>query len=127
MRDQVDALIDTLQQELGADLRGVFWGDLAAKNYAVAYLHDDVRAEFDSTTVAELVDVLVDEQLRTHGFNELTHLLGELDVTVRVFEESTQLLAWDPRSERGVFVATTADETALPPVIRALRDLDFSS
>lgn len=127
MRDQVDTLVRNLREELGEDLRGVFWGNFAIENYTVAYLHEDVRAEYDSATVAEMVNVLVDEQLRSHGFDELSHLLGEMEVTVRVFEQSTQLMAWDPHTERGVFVAVTADEEDIPPSIRALRELDFSS
>lgn len=126
MRDQVNTLVDTLRDELAEDLRGVFWGNFAAENYIVAYIQDDVRAEYDSGTIADMVNVLVDEQLRTHGFDELSHLLGELQVTVRAFEESTQLMAWDPLSERGVFVSITAAEDGIPPVIRALRELDFS-
>lgn len=127
MRDQVDTLVRTLRDELGEDLRGVFWGNFAAENYTAAYIQDDVRDEYDSATTAEMVNVLVDEQLRTHGFDDLSHLLGDLDVTVRIFEESTQLMAWDPHSERGVFVALTADEEHIPPAIRALRALDFSA
>ena len=43
MRDEVDTLVRNLQQELGEDLRGVFWGNFADENYTVAYLHEDVR------------------------------------------------------------------------------------
>jgi hypothetical protein len=127
MREQVDTLVRNLREELGDDLRGVFWGNFAIENYTVAYIHEDVRAEYDSATVADMVNVLVDEQLRSHGFDELSHLLGEMEVTVRVFEQSTQLMAWDPHAERGVFVAVTADEEDIPPTIRALRELDFSA
>ena len=127
MRDQVDTLVRNLREELGEDLRGVFWGNFAIETYTVAYIHEDVRAEYDSATVADMVNVLVDEQLRSHGFDELSHLLGEMEVTVRVFEQSTQLMAWDPHTERGVFVAVTADEEDIPPTIRALRELDFST
>ncbi len=124
MRDVVDELVRRLQGELGDDLHGVFYGDFAAGDYAVAYLHDGIREQFEVHELVDLARYLATEQQTTHEPRGISHLLGDLEVTVRVFERSTHVVARDTDASFGIFVGISADPTTLPPVVEAIRELE---
>ncbi|MFC4552755.1 MULTISPECIES: hypothetical protein [Halorussus] len=125
MREQVDSLVDELRAELGEDLHGVFYGNLPAHDYTLAYLHDDVHEGYSPNEILDLVDTVVGEQLAAHDHDELTHLLGEVQVTVRAFERAAHVVAWDADEEMGVFVGVAPDPAAVGATVGALAGADL--
>ncbi|MCO8255911.1 hypothetical protein NKF26_19055 [Haladaptatus sp. AB618] len=123
MRERVNRLADELKTELGDDIHGVFYGDFVHADYSVSYLHEGVQESFTPAEIRTLVDVVVDEQIVPHDHDELTHLLGDLDFTIRSFENSTHFLVWNSMENEGVFVGTSSDPTCFTPTVAALHSL----
>ncbi len=123
MRERVNRLADELEAELGDDLHGVFYGDFVHTDYSVSYLQEGVREQFSPAEIRTLVDVVVDEQVGTHDHDELTHLIGDLEFSIRSFEHSAHFLAWNPVESEGIFVGTSPDPACFTPTVAALRSL----
>ena len=87
-------IVDVLRDELGDDLHGVFHGDFVHADYSVPYLHDH---------------------------DDLSHLVGDVELTIRQFEHSTHVLAWNSRENEGVFVGIAPDPSLLGPTVEAFR------
>ena len=120
MRESVDEAVALLEERLGDDLHGVFFGNFVEHDYSIAYLNREVQDELDPGQIRELVDAVVDEQLSAHGYGDLDHRLGELRVSVRAFRNAVHVLAWDDGNDRGVFVGTSSDVRHVPTVVEAL-------
>ncbi|WP_255169913.1 hypothetical protein [Natrononativus amylolyticus] len=124
--DTLYELSEELQQLLGDDLRGILFGDFLEGDYSVIYLHDEVTTSLDPGQIQELSTTLINEQIDAHGTESLEHIVGELTTTVRCFEATTQILAWDPREETGVFVGMEPDAGHISPVIETLRAYELA-
>ncbi|WP_158057482.1 hypothetical protein [Halorussus halophilus] len=120
MRNQADAIVDELDDDLGDDLHGVFYGDFRNRNYTVAHLHDEVQDEFEPSEIMDLVSAVVNEQLEIHDHDDLTHMLGDVRVTVRAFENSAHILVWDSREETGLMVGTSHDAATIGTTLAAV-------
>lgn len=120
MRNQADAIVEELRADLGDDLHGVFYGDFRNQNYTVAYLHDEVRDEFEPGEIIDLVSAVVDEQLEIHDHDDLNHMLGDVRVTMRAFENSAHVLVWDHREETGLMVGIANDADAIGTTLGAV-------
>lgn len=126
MRTELDGFVDDVRQELDDDqLLGVFWGNFKERDYSVIYLHPGVREELSAGTAVDFVQTLAEEQLPTHEHRELEHTVGELDLSIRMFEEVTEVLAWNTERQVGVFVALMPSAENLEPTVEALRELDI--
>ncbi len=119
MREQVQTLVDELQDELGDGLHGVFYGDFVNANYTVSYLHEEVHEQFSSAEIRTILDTIVEEQIDLHDHDALSHLVGDVEVTMRLFEHSGHVLAWNPHESEGVFVGIDPDPALLGPTVEA--------
>ncbi|WP_435154372.1 hypothetical protein [Haladaptatus sp. DFWS20] len=122
MRAQVETLVTELRDELGDSLHGVFYGDFVETNYSVTYLHDDVRDQFSSAEIRKILDTITEEQIDLHDHDELAHLVGDVEITIRLFEHSAHVLAWNPRENEGVFVGLAPDPMTFGPTVEAFRN-----
>ena len=120
MRKKADALVDALRDDLGEGLHGVFYGNFRERDYTVAYLHEDVRKEFEPGKITDLVSVIVDEQLDIHDHGDLSHMLGDVRVTVRAFENAAHVLLWDSREDTGLMVGVTPDAATVGTALGAV-------
>jgi hypothetical protein len=123
MRKRVNRLAEELATELGDDLHGVFYGDFVHTDYSISYLDERVGERFSPAEIRTLVDVVVDEQVDNHNHDELTHLVGTLELTIRTFEHSTHFLVWDSHESEGVFVGTSSDPACFTPTVAAFQSL----
>ena len=120
MRKRADAIVDALRDDLGEGLHGAFYGNFKEHDYTVAYLHDDVRGEFEPGEITDLVSVIVDEQLELHDHDELDYMLGDVRTTVRSFENAAHVVSWDSREDTGLLVGVASDPETVGAALGAV-------
>ncbi|SFR61859.1 hypothetical protein [Halogeometricum limi] len=122
-REGLDYFVESLETEVGEGLRGVFYGDFETRSYQVAYANPTVLDDYSSNDVEDIVDDIALEQLTARQQEKLYEPLGELEVTVRVFEGGINVMGWGTTEIPTVYVGLDGDTANIRPATRLLRAL----
>jgi hypothetical protein len=123
MAARMDEVAETLRTEIGASLRGVFYGDFKTREYTVAYANESVLTEYSPDETEQIVDDIALEQVGTARQETLFEPIGSLRFTVRYFEDGINLMAWGFEDVPTVYIGLDEDVRNVPVVIERLRAL----
>lgn len=110
---------DALRTELGEGLRTVGVGRIADHEYDITYMREDIDEKYTEEMREEIFDEVVLESIAEDHQKDLFPALGDLQYTIRVFEDGINLVAW--HDDEAVFVGLDHDETLLGPAVAVCR------
>lgn len=123
MSSQIDALVETLEANVGDGLRGVFYGDFRNREYSVAYA---AEGALDGYTVGEVDEIIEDvsfEKMDTDRRNDLHEPLGKYTATVEVFDDGINLVVVGYDDAPTIFVGMTGDVGNVTPALEAVEEV----
>lgn len=110
MSEEARAVVDELCKEYGSAVRAIATYD--HDGYTLQYTGETVREEYSPSSIENIYDDLVIQDLN-HGFQEeLFTDMGEVRGKFRLFEHGTVAHFWPTDDDDGLFVAF--DETVDP-------------
>ncbi|WP_276300555.1 DUF7522 family protein [Halorussus lipolyticus] len=112
-------LCEALRTELGERLRTIAVGRISDREYDIAYMRDDIAEEYTDEMREEIFDEVVLESIAEDKQQDLFPALGDLQHTIRVFEDGINLVAWC--DDEAVFVGLDPDATLLGPAVAVCR------
>lgn len=118
---QIEHLTTTLQHEFGTGLRTVAIGYPESREYEIRYIRDDIAAQYDEADRENIFGERLCEYLDTQRQDERCASLGELQLTIRTFEQGIHIVVW--YDETMLFLEFGPDETVVPPAIRVCHTL----
>ncbi|KTG08962.1 hypothetical protein AUR64_14230 [Haloprofundus marisrubri] len=119
--DQYSVLLTALQDETGDSLRTVAYGNFESREYNLLYADAETIQQYSAADIDAIVDDLALEQLAAERQTELYEPIGDLELTIRVFEEGINVLARGSETTPMLFVGLDGDERNLLPTISILR------
>lgn len=127
MPNKIDELATVLREELGDDLRGVFYGNFKTREYQVVYADEQTLAQYPPGETEQIVDDIALEQVGTPRQEALFEPIGSLEFTVRHFEDGINVMAWGFDGVPTIYVGLGSDERTVPTVIQEIRSLSTTS
>lgn len=109
MKCSWEGIVASLRSGAGDSLRTV--ARFAPTESVILYARTDVPADYDDSTLEDIGNDLVLESLAS-TWQESLYELGDLDATVRIFDEGTVVAV--PVSERKGYLASVDEHCPLP-------------
>jgi hypothetical protein len=123
MANKMDELVTTLRDEVGDELRTVFYGDFKTREYNIVYAEEAVLSQYSAEDTEQIVDDISLEQVGASQQESLFEPIGSLEFTVRYFEDGINVMAWGFHGIPTIYIGLGSDEETVPTVIEAVRRL----
>jgi hypothetical protein len=120
--EATEAVVEALRERVGEHLRAVFYGDFREREYHVLHASTAVVEQYSAEDVEAIADDVALEWVAEARQGDLYEPIGELEVTVRVFERGINVVAWGRGEDPTVFVGLDGDASALPATVDVLRE-----
>lgn len=111
--------LSELKKELGSALRTTVVGDIDSGESEVVYVRSDVEQEYPPEMRDRIFETLVFEYLGSPAKESDFEPLGELEFTVRSFENGNIVMGWN--EELLMFVSVEPSAHFVAPTIRILK------
>lgn len=121
MEQRATTLAERLRAELGDALRAVAIGDLERETYQMGHLRADIRDAYPESAREDIFREIVMEKITKPQQAELFEGFGAPRSTIRLFEDGAYVIYW--HHDQFAFVSLSADESLLPVVIEACKDV----
>lgn len=118
LAEQLD--VSELRAELGSALQAAAVGDVDSREYELLYVRPDVERTCDPETGDRIFQSLVFEYIGRPAQESDFEPLGDLQFTVRSFENGNVVFCWD--DEYLHFVSLDASEHFVPVAMRLLKE-----
>ncbi|SDM73761.1 hypothetical protein SAMN04487949_2447 [Halogranum gelatinilyticum] len=123
MASKIDELATTLRDEVGDELRTVFYGDFKTREYQVVYADEEILSQYSPEDTKQIVDDISLEQVGASRQESLFEPIGSLEFTVRYFEDGINVMAWGFDDIPTIYIGLGDDEATVPRVIEIVRSL----
>ncbi|GAD52704.1 hypothetical protein MBEHAL_1464 [Halarchaeum acidiphilum MH1-52-1] len=121
MHESIARFVDDAREHLGDDLQAVVYGDVEEKEYSVAYARTGFGERQEIEEVSNVVEEHTLERIEVPYQESLHPTLGDLEVTIRVYEEGINVLGWGWNGESSlVVVYLDRDASALPWIVEQI-------
>lgn len=111
--------LSELRSELGSALRAVAVGDLEAREYDVLYMRPDVEDKYSTETQDRIFEDVVFEYVGRPAREDDFEPLGELNFTIRSFEDGQVVMCWE--DDILLYVSVDPSSHFVPPTMRLLQ------
>ncbi|MEF8806509.1 hypothetical protein [Natronomonas sp.] len=110
--------VPELRAELGGALRTVAVGDIEERDYEVLYMRPDVSDQYSGETQDRIFEDLVFEYVGSPAREEDFEPLGDLEFTIRSFENGQVVMCWG--DDLLLYVTLDPSSHFVPPTMRLL-------
>ncbi|GAA0292053.1 hypothetical protein GCM10009066_03200 [Halarchaeum salinum] len=123
--ENIDRFVDAARERLGDHLQAVVHGDTEHEEYTLAYTQSAFCERYEIEDATDIVEEHTLEWIEVPYQESLHPTLGDLEVTIRIYEDGVNVHGWRWDGESSIVIVYLDDDVSdIPWIVEQIEGLD---